>query len=263
MSVIKLFGKSLSLQQKSKKKKNNDRRQRSSLIQSAAERLQKAIRTGQSDFQNKSPSQLRTKQITLGPVLNASYESDFSRVNTILKSEGLSIDGSLSTEEVKVLVDDVTGKAIIAFRGTTTSQDLTPDLHIALDSRKHSRFQEAIDITKTVQEKYGEGNVIAMGHSLGGTLALHVNETLNVPAVAFNPGASPLGDKHNYHSNARIYQNKADIITAGTDTTGEAEVIKLQPNFINYFISPLYGALQSHKTTQFKDVTYDLGTIPE
>jgi hypothetical protein len=53
------------------------------------------------------------------------------------------------------------------------------------------------------------------GHSLGGTQALHVNRSLDVPTDVYNPGLG-LGDVRDSLKNKSI-KNKATIHTTGYD----------------------------------------------
>jgi predicted esterase YcpF (UPF0227 family) len=50
----------------------------------------------------------------------------------------------------------------------------------------------SVVIARALIQKYGKSRVMVAGHSLGGTKAMFVSDTLGLPCVAFNPGWSPL-----------------------------------------------------------------------
>lgn len=135
--------------------------------------------------------------------------------------EGYDIDKELSNRNRTVYVDKDTGKAIVSFRGTDLSGtsrwgDLGTDALIAIGLGKHSdRMKNAKKATEQVIKKYGKGNVSLTGHSLGGTQALHVNRSLDVPTEVYNPGLG-FGDVRDSLKNKSI-KNKATIHTTGYD----------------------------------------------
>lgn len=146
-----------------------------------------------------------------------SYETDFDNKHV----EGYNIVADLTTDDRTVW--EKNGKAIIAFRGTdptgfrdemegfmpTTKKELiqnalkngwysrafrdtTTDILLALDLQDYShRFWNAEKVTKKAIERYGKDNVQVVGHSLGGTQAMHVSRKFDVRGVAFNPFVHP------------------------------------------------------------------------
>jgi hypothetical protein len=116
--------------------------------------------------------------------------------------DGYTIDPQFSDRNRTLYVDDNTGKAILAFRGTKLSgepkskwADLGADALIALGLQDLSaRFRGARRATKQVITKYGKDNVVVTGHSLGGSEALYVHHRLfdKPEAHAFNAGISPV-----------------------------------------------------------------------
>ena len=112
---------------------------------------------------------------------------------------GFTIDRDLSNVNRTTYVDDDTGKAIIAFRGTDLVnksnkwKDLGTDALVALGMQElGSRFQNAEKATQAVVDKYGKDKVTLTGHSLGGSQGLYVAQKTGLPAQVFNPGVSPL-----------------------------------------------------------------------
>lgn len=118
--------------------------------------------------------------------------------------EGYTIDPEFSDRNRTLYVDDKTGKAILAFRGTKLSgegtggsrwADLGADALIAMGIQDASaRFRGSRKVTKQVLTKYGKDNVVLTGHSMGGSQALYVHHRLyDKPEThAFNAGISPV-----------------------------------------------------------------------
>lgn len=116
--------------------------------------------------------------------------------------EGYTIDPEFSDRNRTLYVDDKSGKAILAFRGTKLSgdqsskwADLGADALIAMGIQDASaRFRGSRKVAKQVIAKYGKDNVVLTGHSLGGSQALYVHHRLfdKPEAHAFNAGISPV-----------------------------------------------------------------------
>ena len=110
---------------------------------------------------------------------------------------GYVIDPFLSDTEATVYVDS-SGKAILSFKGTQPTDskeapsDLAADYHIVRGVEQHSyEFEHALIHANKVIKKYGVQNVVAVGHSLGGTKAMYVSHMLGIHAEVFNAGWSP------------------------------------------------------------------------
>jgi len=85
----------------------------------------------------------------------------------------------------------MTHNIIIAFRGTKQINDVVPDYFI-LRNKHHlsERFKESLAMFDQVQTQYPKANIYVCGHSLGGTLAIWVNQNRKdcKQCYAFNPG---------------------------------------------------------------------------
>lgn len=127
---------------------------------------------------------------SIKPILEASYKP-VKQAKKDYEKLGYKFDSSLSSPESKVFVSP-SGKPSIAFRGSTTAKDfLLTDPALALGLGKYtSRFKEAQNLTKKVEQKYGMGADV-YGHSLGGTLASYSGAKGNI--VSYNKGVD-LGD---------------------------------------------------------------------
>lgn len=146
------------------------------------------------------------------------YEQDAGKLKKNARKLGYDIDEELSSANHTVFRNRKTGKAVIAYRGTNPSNrdDLAADYDIARGKREHQRFNEALHVAKKTQAKYKDVEVT--GHSLGGTQALHVYETLGVRARVYNPGSAPRGQKLKIHSNGRapeIVRHEDDLVSLG------------------------------------------------
>jgi len=132
-----------------------------------------------------------------------------------------SIESEFSNRNRTAFVHKATGKLTLAFRGTDPRnwQDLGTDALLAVGLVGQSaRFQNSLDVARAAVKKYGRENVHVTGHSLGGSQALYVNQTLDISASAFNPGASPFQGQSDYGYLARgrkAKTHKADIYLTG------------------------------------------------
>ena len=142
------------------------------------------------------------------------YNTNFDEVDKNILDAGYSVDRELSNPNA-IVFKKGNDEAVIAYRGTNPSNldDLHADAHIAVGSRKHKRFNEAVDLAKKTQQKYKK--VKTTGHSLGGTQALHVNKLTGLDAIAYNPGSGLLSgyEADEYlHPRAKIVKNPNDLI---------------------------------------------------
>lgn len=165
---------------------------------------------------------------------------------------GYQVDGELSNDNRTVFYQPSSGRAVVAFRGTEISNlaDLASDALVAAGLQGFSpRFHTSTKVTKAAMRKYGAGNVVATGHSLGGSQALHVNRRLGVESHAFNPGAGPraqaLGLREaaftRLHPGSRRAQSAArsTVYTTGIDpislnaTFGADRKVVIRPSSLN------------------------------
>jgi len=103
------------------------------------------------------------------------------------------VDTSLSDHDHVTFVDGSSGRAVVAYRGTdkTNVSDLFTDAAIFLGVQDHTkRFKRAAEVARKAVDKYGEENVHATGHSLGGSQALYATRVTGMPSYAYNPGRS-------------------------------------------------------------------------
>lgn len=130
-----------------------------------------------------------------------------------MTERGYIVDKSLSSKDFTTYYNPKTKKASIRYRETdpTNWRDLTTDALIAVGLQGlGSRFKRAEKVYDKAALKYGgKENVNVYGHSLGGSQALHVNQTRGAKAWAYNPGAGPLEPvKHAYNKVAASLGNE-------------------------------------------------------
>lgn len=131
-----------------------------------------------------------------------------------IRERGYKVDKELSGKDWTVYHNPKTNKTSIKYRGTDPSnwRDVSTDALIAVGVQGvGSRFKRAEKVYDRTVLKYGgnKEDVNVFGHSLGGTLALHVNQTRGAKANAYNPGAGPLEPvKHLYNKLAAKRGNK-------------------------------------------------------
>lgn len=121
----------------------------------------------------------------------------WSQVNhDAMIEKGWIVDKELSGKDYTTYYNPRTKKASIRYRETdpTNWRDLSTDVLIGVGLQGlGSRFKRAEKVYDRASQKYGgKDNVSVYGHSLGGTQALHVNQTRGAEATAYNPGAGPI-----------------------------------------------------------------------
>lgn len=126
---------------------------------------------------------------------------------------GYEIDKDLSSRSRTVYYHRYTGKAVVAYKGTTPSswKDLVADAHIAslIPNHLSGRFRGAEATYRKARSKYGADNVEVTGHSLGGSQALHVGRKYGVKGTAFEPGAGASDVTHRVREVASDLRKKS------------------------------------------------------
>ena len=110
------------------------------------------------------------------------------------------LDNDLSNHDISVLVNPKTKEVVSAVTGTRFTnkkhkfRDLRSDLGIVFGVDKlGSRTSEVKDVVQQARKKYNDYDHTLTGHSLGGKVASNLSKSLDMPAVVFNKGSSPLG----------------------------------------------------------------------
>ena len=122
----------------------------------------------------------------------------------------------LMAQKEDVVVYESNEYTIVAFRGTSGSEDVKNDIQLAKPgSKSFAKVKPAIELIKP----YIDGRMIqTTGHSLGGALARHVGQALGLGIVTFNAAAPPSNPVHG-GPNEVDYHVAFDIISAWTRPT--------------------------------------------
>jgi hypothetical protein len=119
------------------------------------------------------------------------------------------------------------GKASRNFFKSRAFRDVTTDIMMGLEIEHYgSRFKKAETTTRRGIQKYGKENVTVVGHSLGGSQALHVSQKYGVKAVAYNPFIGPQHIRGKYPK-ATLVHNVTDPISFASPFV-KAEKVKLR-----------------------------------
>lgn len=201
------------VQKRTKEVKKNMKTQLDKYVSDQVSELKKQVSGSQQKGEIKDYSQDIYAKLS-----SLAYEKDREKLKKEARKLGYDIDEELSTANHIVFKNRKTGKAVVAYRGTdpTNVDDLLADKDIAGGKREHRRFNEALHVAKKAQEKYKDIEVT--GHSLGGTQALHVYETLGVRARVYNPGSTPKGQQLKRHANGtapEIVRHEDDLVSYG------------------------------------------------
>jgi hypothetical protein len=100
--------------------------------------------------------------------LKSTYQ-DNNKAEKELKAKGYTLDKSLSGQRAKVFVDDETGQAYVAHRGTKGTQDYITDAKLMMGIKDSKRLEHGKQVRKQAEAKYG--TVDSIGHSYGGFVA--------------------------------------------------------------------------------------------
>ena len=179
-------------------------------------------------------------------LLDASYERT-DKAKQIGANNGYLLDEELSNRKHRVYVDKH-DNAVIAFTGTRTLGDVITDVALAVGLEDLTyRFSDSTKLAKKVKQKYHHSPIIAIGHSLGGSLAEHVNETANVDkAITVNKGTGLLGININIKNNQTDIRSATDAVSFLSTTQNGGKHITILDSFV---VRPLrsHGAYNLNK----------------
>jgi hypothetical protein len=182
----------------------------------------------------------------LNKLLDASYAGT-NEAEQIGLDNGYLLDKELSNRKHRVYTDKH-DNSIIAFTGTRTIGDVITDglLAVGLGDLTH-RFSESTNLVKKVKNKYAHNPIITIGHSLGGTLAEHVNKTgLVDKTITVNKGVGLFGIGKKIKDNQTDIRSKTDAVSILSTTQNGGKHITIPDSFV---IKPLraHGAYNLKK----------------
>ena len=128
-----------------------------------------------------------------------------------------------SNNNILTVKDKKSKNVICAVRGTNPRNvsDLVEDAIITVGSQDSERLREIEGIVEKVVKKYGKDNITITGHSLGAHLATTISDDLDIKAVVFNVGSSPL-DSRGFRSSEKIKH-----YTTNRPFTGEIDPLSI------------------------------------
>lgn len=154
----------------------------------------------------------------LHSLLEASYAGT-DQAREIGKQNGYLMDEELSNRKHRVFVDKH-DNAIIAFTGTRTYGDVITDAALAVGLADMTyRFSDSLKLAEKVKKKYNHNPILAVGHSLGGSLAEHVNKTGYVDKViSVNKGTGLFGIGKQLKNNHTDIRSATDFVSSLSTT---------------------------------------------
>ena len=209
----------------------------------------------------------------------AYFEGDENDIADFFEEHGLKawkLDTDLSSQKNSVFTNSSTGEVVISYKGTNPKnvEDLGDDAFIAspfLWESDTSRFKGAQNLYEAVESKYGKSNISITGHSLGGSIAMHVGERADVPTFSYNPGISAgaaLDTHNNNKTKSIIYRTSTDIVSGfAADVLGDNRRVVTVPQsqtgaFGNHALENFWEDKQPGKKT-FEDRIDPYNKIPE
>lgn len=166
------------------------------------------------------------------------------------------LDNELSNPDISVLVNNKTKEVVHGITGTRIDnqthrfRDLSSDLGIVLGIDKlGNRTAEVGDVVKKAKQKYNNYDHTLTGHSLGGKVASNLSQELDMPAVVFNKGSSPIGYVTDKLSNMfNEDSNKGEVIhyTTNDISKGNVDMLSLSSALLDddttKIVKQKYGA---------------------
>lgn len=131
----------------------------------------------------------------IDPVNN---KNDFKKVKSILQGgydpsknvAGTIKDKSLSGKRVSVYQDTTNAKTYVVHRGTHRAKDWLTDMAMAVGFEGTNRFKHSEKMQQKAENKYGQENIVTVGHSLGGRLAEKFGKNSS-QIITYNKAATP------------------------------------------------------------------------
>jgi hypothetical protein len=181
----------------------------------------------------------------LHSLLEASYAgtNDAKRIG---QENGYLLDEELSNRKHRVFKDKH-DNAIIAFTGTRTLGDVVTDAALAVGlADATQRFRESTRLVEKVKKKYNHSPILTIGHSLGGSLAEHVNKTgLVDKVVTVNKGVGLFGIGKRIKDNQTDIRTYTDFVSVLSNTQDGGKRFTVPDSFV---VRPL----RSHGTYNLK-----------
>ncbi len=145
--------------------------------------------------------------------------------NSMIELEGFVLDRELSTEEHSVFHNSSKKETVIAYRGTSNLSDVATDSHVAMGrERNTARFKRSEAVFEKTRDKY-DGSIAVSGHSLGGSISMHIAEKFDVEGHHYNPAISPTQvfskDHYDNKTTQQIYHTELDPVSVGAHVVAD------------------------------------------
>jgi len=154
--------------------------------------------------------------------IEASYDAKPSNV-----INGYRLDKELSNKTAKTYFNKNRGEAVVVHRGTQGARDWLNNAAYALggaEAYKHTaRFRRSENIQNKAEEKYGNKNIITIGHSQGGLLARELGKDTK-QIISVNPAY--LGEKA--PKNETVIRSSSDVVSSVKSLRPSANTTTIQ-----------------------------------
>lgn len=153
------------------------------------------------------------KSSTLRKLLEASYETN-SKIDKNI--DGYILDNDLSKKTAKVFYNPTNGWAVVAHTGTYSGADWWNNFKFAVGGESAYKLTDRYKWSERVQmkaeKKYGQKNIITIGHSQGGLLAEFLGKN-TAEIITLNKATSPF-TKGKISPNQTDVRSDFDIVSA-------------------------------------------------
>lgn len=184
----------------------------------------------------------------LQTLIHASY-ADLDDAEKLAKKYGYYLDKELSNEENKVFKDRRDDDVIIGFRGTKNNQDIATDIALAVGLENYTdRFDKSRSFVDKVRFKYKNNPILAIGDSLGGSIAESVGDKVD-RVITSNKGVGLRGIGKKIRKNQTDIRNDTDYISLLSKTQhGGREKIEIKDK------TTWFQPLQSHEHKHIREL---------
>lgn len=180
-------------------------------------------------------------------LIQASY-ADNNEAERIGQDIHYTLDKELSNENHKVFSDDMDSDIIIAYTGTRKNEDYITDGALAFGVLPLTRrFKDSRNVIDDIKFKYKKSPIMAIGDSLGGSLAESVGDKVD-RVITHNKGTSIFDVGKKIRDNQIDIRHKNDwISTLSRFETGGQDKITIDDGKTDFFESHDYRNVKGLK----------------
>jgi len=183
-------------------------------------------------------------------LIEASYANNDTAEN-LGHTINYTMDTELSNENHKVFIDDIDQDIIIAYTGTRKNEDYMTDAALAVGLAPYtSRFRDSRNLINNVKFKYKKSPILAIGDSLGGSIAEYVGDKVN-RVVTHNKGTSIFDIGKRTRNNQIDIRHQNDYISALSQfEQGGQDRLTIDDGKTGFFESHDYRNIKNIKRTR-------------